>query len=64
MSCRNVRNRDLYVLANNNLHLTSLVLGDDTNKPWVTNRCVCWVRPTGSPLLFSWSPMACADCLS
>lgn len=40
VACRNVRNRDLYVLANNNLHLTSLVLGDDTNKPWVTNRCV------------------------
>jgi hypothetical protein len=38
VSCRNVRNRDLFVLANNELHLTSLVLGDDTNKPWVTNR--------------------------
>jgi hypothetical protein len=81
VSCRNVRNRDLFVLANgvhvkagqqvpallgevaamqvqdeeqedqakavvpeaNGVHydiqLTSLVLGDDTNKPWVTNRC-------------------------
>lgn len=38
VSCRNVRNRDLYVLAQSNMHLTSLVLGDDTNKPWVTNR--------------------------
>lgn len=38
VSCRNVRNRDLYVLAQSDMHLTSLVLGDDTNKPWVTNR--------------------------
>lgn len=46
VSCRNVRNRDLYVLANNDLHLTSLVLGDDTNKPWVTNRLVtCCAGP-------------------
>ena len=40
VSCRNVRNRDLYVLAQSGMHLTSLVLGDDTNKPWVTNRLV------------------------
>jgi hypothetical protein len=76
VSCRNVRNRDLFVLANGvhvkagqqvpaqedvamqvqeeqeaeavvpgaegvhyDIQLTSLVLGDDTNKPWVTNRC-------------------------
>lgn len=90
VSCRNVRNRDLFVLANGvnikptgqqgaadaepagtqqqdtqqmeldnapaasgdeagdgqvaggvhyGIQLTSLVLGDDTNKPWVTNRC-------------------------
>jgi hypothetical protein len=47
VSCRNVRNRDLYVLANNDLRLTRLVLGDDTNKPWVTNR---WVWPGCSGL--------------
>lgn len=38
VACRNVRNRDLFVLASHPMHLTSLVLGDDTNKPWVTNR--------------------------
>lgn len=42
VSCRNVRNRDLFALANappaEKLHLTALALGDNTNKPWLTNR--------------------------
>lgn len=36
--CPAVRNRDLYVLAHSPLQLQSLTLGDDTNRPWVTNR--------------------------
>jgi hypothetical protein len=38
VSCRNVRNRDLYMLGRAGMQLTQLVLGDDSNKPWVTNR--------------------------
>lgn len=39
MHCPNVRNRDLYVLAQSPLlQLRALAIGDDTNKPWVTNR--------------------------
>jgi hypothetical protein len=33
-----VRNRDLYVLAQSPIQLRCLTLGDDTNKPWVTNK--------------------------
>jgi hypothetical protein len=38
VQCPNVRNRDLYVLAQSAVRLRCLTLGDDTNKPWVTNR--------------------------
>lgn len=38
IQCPNIRNRDLYVLAQSNLSLKVLTIGDDTNKPWVTNR--------------------------
>jgi hypothetical protein len=38
VQCPNVRNRDLYVLAHSPIQLRCLTLGDDTNKPWVTNR--------------------------
>lgn len=37
-SCANIRNRDLLILSRSNLKLQTLTLGDDTNKPWVTNR--------------------------
>lgn len=38
VQCPNVRNRDLYVLAQSPIQLRCLTLGDDTNKPWVTNK--------------------------
>lgn len=105
VSCRNVRNRDLFVLANGvhvkagqqvfaqeeaamqvqeeqedqaeaivpgaegvhfDIQLTSLVLGDDTNKPWVTNRCgiqqLCWLQPLPAVLGLSWELMLCVSC--
>mmetsp|Transcript_5604 Transcript_5604/g.12412 ORF Transcript_5604/g.12412 Transcript_5604/m.12412 type:complete len:724 (+) Transcript_5604:271-2442(+) len=37
-NCANVRNRDLLVLSRSGLRLHTLTLGDDANKPWVTNR--------------------------
>ncbi|GBF94798.1 hypothetical protein Rsub_07970 [Raphidocelis subcapitata] len=36
--CVDVRNRDLFVLANSSLELRRLTLGDDAIKPWVTNK--------------------------
>jgi hypothetical protein len=37
-NCLNVRNRDLFVLAQSAWSLRTLTVGDDMNKPWVTNR--------------------------
>jgi hypothetical protein len=37
-NCINVRNRDLFVLAQSAWSLRTLTVGDDMNKPWVTNR--------------------------
>lgn len=37
-NCANIRNRDLLILSRSSLKLQTLTLGDDTNKPWVTNR--------------------------
>jgi hypothetical protein len=38
VQCRNVRNRDLFSLAHSSIQLQALTIGDDTNKPWVTNK--------------------------
>lgn len=38
VQCRNVRNRDLFALAHSTIQLHSLTIGDDCNKPWVTNK--------------------------
>lgn len=41
VSCKNVRNRDLFFLTNPEIklqHMTCLVLGDDHSKPWVSNK--------------------------
>ena len=36
--CENIRNRDLLIIARSGLRLHTLTLGDDTNRPWVSNK--------------------------
>lgn len=36
-NCANIRNKDLLIISESGLSLHTLTLGDDTNKPWVTN---------------------------
>jgi hypothetical protein len=38
INCPNVRNRDLFILSQGKLPLEVLTIGDESNKPWVTNR--------------------------
>lgn len=42
-NCANVRNRDLKLLSSSGLRLHTLTLGDDANKPWVTNVGLSWI---------------------
>mmetsp|Transcript_2423 Transcript_2423/g.6163 ORF Transcript_2423/g.6163 Transcript_2423/m.6163 type:complete len:680 (-) Transcript_2423:1220-3259(-) len=42
-NCANVRNRDLKLLSSSGLRLHTLLLGDDANKPWVTNVGLSWI---------------------
>lgn len=42
-NCANVRNRDLMIIARSGLRLHTLTLGDDTTKPWVTNKGLAYI---------------------
>lgn len=42
-NCSNVRNRDLQLLSNGGLRLHTLTLGDDANRPWVSNIGLSWI---------------------
>jgi hypothetical protein len=42
-NCAVVRNRDLQLLSRSGLRLHTLVIGDDANKPWVTNLGLSWI---------------------
>jgi hypothetical protein len=47
-SCTNVRNRDLQLLASGGLRLRTLLLGDDANRPWVSNQGLAWIARIAS----------------
>eukprot|EP00798_Chlamydomonas_sp_ICE-L_P023440 gene23440-30725_t len=42
-NCCNIRNGDLKIIAHSGLRLHTLTLGDDTAKPWVTNKGIACI---------------------
>ncbi|KAL6752632.1 hypothetical protein V8C86DRAFT_2750953 [Haematococcus lacustris] len=42
-NCTQVRNKDLEILSKSSIRLQTLTVGDDVNKPWVTNLGLAWI---------------------